>query len=160
MFSLRQLEVLNFISLGSLALNQDGTRPQRIDVNTHSSTGAVCRNTHKDVHAQSQSWTLLLSVILVIQRHCRSYLVKMSLRQQHRTHRLGTLVVRGFVVVRVSVPPMGLPPLPSPVSVGASSANLIRSQSAGCSSTHFYCTGTWRRAVNKSRSVTPSLMLC
>lgn len=84
---------------------------------------------------------LSLGVLLVYNVHTQlyicSYLIKMPLGQQNGTHSLGALVVRGSVFILVSIPPAGLSPPPSSVSVGASSAHLVRSKRTSGSSTHF-----------------------
>lgn len=66
-----------------------------------------------------------------------SYLVKMPLGEQDGTHGLRTPVVRRSVFVVISIPPAGLSPLPSSVSEGTGATDLVRSKSAGSSSTHF-----------------------
>lgn len=60
----------------------------------------------------------------------------MPLGQQHGTHRLGTLVVRGSVFVRISIPPAGPSPPAPPVPVGAGPAHLVRGEGARSPATH------------------------
>lgn len=63
-FSLRQLLVLYCILLGSFSLNQAGTRPQRMEANTHSSTGAVwthTRSEHNDMSTFNFCFLCLMS---------------------------------------------------------------------------------------------------
>lgn len=65
------------------------------------------------------------------------YRIEMPLGQQDGAHGLRALVVGGSVLVRISIPPAGLPAPPSPVPVGAGSSQLVRGESARGSSTHF-----------------------
>lgn len=92
------------------------------------------------VHRWSLIVCVVLNCIVQIQLQSCSYLIKMPLGQQDGTHRMGALVVRGSVFVRISIPPTRLYPLTSSVSVGAGSAHLVRSKSTRSSSTHFIST--------------------
>lgn len=64
------------------------------------------------------------------------HLIKMSLWQQDGALGLWTLVVGGFVFIRLSIPPPRLPSPPRSVSIQTCSAHFVRSKGACGPSTH------------------------
>lgn len=75
----------------------------------------------------------------------------MPLGQQDGTHGLRALVVGGSVLVRIPIPPAGLPSPPSPVPVGAGSPQFVRGESASCSSTHIQHQSTANKIISYIR---------